>query len=292
MSEKGAVLISGTSSGIGHASALLLDKSGYRVFAGVRKEEDAKRLKTEGSRRLCPVILDITNQEQIEVILNLVMEKLGPEEGLSGLVNNAGICETGPVEFIGLERLRRQLEVNFIGHVALIQTFLPLIRKGRGRIINVTSANGLFALPLMGAYAASKFAMEGLSDSLRRELKGWRIPVCIIEPGTVDAPMWNRTVCEPQKLPNGQAEDKEGLYRELARAMIDMMNQGRRHAAQPEVIAKVVKKALEDPHPRARYKKGPGAKMAAFGTKIPEFITDWVIEKVLKKQLPTKIMGW
>lgn len=290
--DKGAVVITGTSTGIGHATALLLDRSGYCVFAGVRREQDGDKLRREGSQRLCPLILDITNQEQIDAAAALVREKLGPERGLGGLVNNAGICEPGPIEFIGIDRLRRQMEVNMIGHVAVIQAFMPLIRKGRGRVINVASATGSFALPMLGAYVASKCAMEGMSDALRRELRWWGIPVSVIEPGTVEAAMWDKTPDSPDKLPNGQVEDKEHIYDELAEAAKKLMQRGRRVAAEPELVAEVIKKALEARRPKARYRRGPGSRMAVLGSKLPESFTDWVVEKVLKKQLPAKLLGW
>jgi len=290
--EKNAVVITGTSTGIGHATALLLDRSGYRVFAGVRSKQDRDKLCGEGSERLCPLILDITNQAQIDAAAALVSEQLGPPQGLGGLINNAGICEPGPLEFMALDRLRRQIEVNLIGQVAVIQAFMPLIRKGRGRIINVGSATGRFALPMLGAYVASKCGLEGLSDALRRELRGWRIPVSVIEPGTVETAMWDKTPDSPEGLPHGRIEDKEHIYDELTQAVRELMQQGRRVAVEPEVLAQVIKKALEARRPKARYRRGPGSHMALIGSRLPELLTDWVIEKILRKQLPTKWMGW
>jgi len=288
----GAVVISGTSSGIGHATALLLDQSGYRVFAGVRREDDAQRLQAKASERLRTLILDITCQDQIDGAVVAVKEALGPEEGLAGLVNNAGICEPGPIELIGMDRFRRQIEVNLIGHVAMIQAMLPLVRQGRGRIINVSSATGRFALPILGAYVASKWALEGMSDALRRELRWLGIPVSIIEPGTVEAPLWDKTPDSIDMFPDEQIAGKNELYDELAAAVRDLMQRGRSVATEPEVLARVIKKAIEARRPKARYCCGPGARMAVLGSRLPEFLTDWVTEKILRKKLPPKLMGW
>ncbi len=290
--DKGAVVITGTSSGIGHAAALLLDRAGYRVFAGVRKTQDVEQLRGEGSGRFCPLLLDITSQQHIDAASTFVAERLGPEEGLRGLVNNAGICEPGPIEFIGMDRLRSQMDTNFIGHVAVIQAFMPLIRKGQGRIINVGSGLGDFSFPLLGAYAASKCALAAMSDALRRELRWWRIPVSLVIAGTVESPLWDKTPASRDSLPDVQVKDKDRLYEEMAGAVNDLMQQGRRAAVQPEVVAEVIKKALEARRPKARYRRGPGSRMADLGSRLPERFTDWVIERVLRKQLPGKLVGW
>jgi len=191
VAHRGAILITGTSTGIGHATAILLDRAGYTVFAGVRKVQDAARLRSEASALLCPVILDITDQAQIDTALAFIRERLGSEGGLQGLVNNAGRGEAGPMELIAIDRLRYQLEVNLVGHVALIQACLPLIRRGHGRIINIGSAAADFPMPFLGAYAASKSAMFITSTVLRRELRWWGIPVSIIQTGFVHSAIWN-----------------------------------------------------------------------------------------------------
>jgi NAD(P)-dependent dehydrogenase (short-subunit alcohol dehydrogenase family) len=290
--DQGAVVITGSSTGIGRAAALLLDRSGYRVFAGVRRPADAERLRSEGSERLRPLLLDIVDQKQVDEAAVVVAQELGPEQGLRGLVDNAGICEPGPIEFISLERVRHQIETNFVGHVAVIQAFLPLIRKGHGRIINVGSAMGEVPFPLLGAYAASKSALEAMNDSLRRELSWWGIPVSLVIPGTVESPLWDKTPDSPDGLPHGGIKDKDGLYDEMAGAVRALMQQGRRVAVQPEVLARVIKAALEARRPKARYRCGPGSRMADLGRRLPQTFTDWVIDRVLKRKLPRKLVGW
>lgn len=291
--DKGAVLITGTSSGIGRATALLLDQSGYQVFAGVRKEADAQSLRAEAKGKLHPLILDITIPEQIAAAVAEVRRILGPDRGLKGLVNNAGVCEPGPLESIAMARFRRQMEVNVTCHLEVIQAFLPMIRQETGRIINVASAIARAPLPCFGAYVASKCAMEGLSDVLRRELKRWNIHVVVIEPGTVEAAIWDETADSPEKAEGGAANaELVKLYDELSQQVYDVMQQGRKVAADPAALAQTIKKALEARWPKARYQRGPGAKMAVLGSNAPALITDWVIDNVLRKRLPTKMMGW
>jgi NAD(P)-dependent dehydrogenase (short-subunit alcohol dehydrogenase family) len=181
---QGAVLVTGASSGIGEATASHLASLGFRVFAGVRKDEDAERLR----ERVTPVKLDVVDEESIATARREV-EEAAPD-GLAGLVNNAGVSVSGPVEFIPLEELRRQLEVNVIGQVAVTQAFLPAIRRARGRIVNVSSVGGRVALPLMSPYNASKFALEAVSDSLRREVRQFGVHVAVVEPGAIRTRIW------------------------------------------------------------------------------------------------------
>lgn len=292
MQDKGAVVISGASTGIGRATALLLDGLGYRVFAGVRKEEDGERLRKDASDRLSPLRLDITDGSQIANARKQVETSLGPERGLAGLVNNAGIAVVGPLEYLPLDELRRQLEVSVFGHVAVTQAFLPLIKKERGRIINVGSATGRFALPFLGAYSMSRFAMEAFTDALRQELRPWGIPVSLVTPGTVETEMWNRAPGTAEEalrdMPPAARED----YLERASAMIDMMNKGRKRALQPGALAEVIRVALESRFPRTRYRRGPGATMAVVGSWFPSSLTDWFVAKIMENKLPSALMGW
>jgi len=168
--NRGTIVITGTSTGIGRAATPWLAKAGFQVFAGVRKVSDAP----EGPG-ITPLIIDVTDAESIAVAAQTVAAAVG-DKGLRGLVNNAGITVPGPLEFLPLDDIRRQLEVNVIGPIALIQAFLPLLRKGRGRIVNIGSIGGKMASPFLGAYHISKYGMEALSDSLRMELRPWGNP--------------------------------------------------------------------------------------------------------------------
>ena len=183
-----AVVITGTSTGIGRASALALDRLGFHVFAGVRKEADGESLRSVASERLRPVHLDVTDEESIFAAGALVAESVG-DAGLAGLVNNAGTTVPCPVEYLPLEAFRRQLDLHLIGPLALTKTLLPLLKAGRGRILNVTSVGGRVGVPFMAPYAAGKHGLEGMSDVLRLELRPQGVQVCVIEPGSVSTTM-------------------------------------------------------------------------------------------------------
>ena len=185
-----SVLITGASTGIGRATALRLDAAGWRVFAGVRKEEDAAALSEAGSERLMPLILDITGAGQIAAAAARVEAESAA--GLDGLVNNAGVAIPGPLETLAIEDFRRQVEVNMTAHVAVTQALLPAVRAATGRIVFISSIGGRVALPLTGAYHAAKFGIEAVGDVFRQELRPWGISVSIVEPGSIDTPIWER----------------------------------------------------------------------------------------------------
>lgn len=189
----GGVVITGASTGIGKECALYLDQRGYRVFAGVRKASDGEALTKVASSRLSPVILEVTDARTVPDAA-MQVERAFSELPLIGLVNNAGIGIGAPIEFLALSELRRQMEVNLVGPLALIQAFMPLLRGSRGRIVNISSISGKVAAPFLFPYNASKFALEALSDSLRAELKPWGISVSIVEPGNIKTPMLEKAL--------------------------------------------------------------------------------------------------
>jgi NAD(P)-dependent dehydrogenase (short-subunit alcohol dehydrogenase family) len=256
----------------------------------VRKTEAGEQLRREASERLSPVLLDITDPSHIARAVEFVTESLGSELPLTGVVNNAGISMAGPTELFPIDILRRHLEVNLIGHVAVTQAFLPLIRKGRGRIINIGSAAGRFALPFFGAYAASKFALVGWTDALRRELRPWGIPVSILELGTVDTPMWDKTAADTLELDATYPAEAKGLYQVSLPAMARVMESGRRRALTPEAVAELVRQVVETPRPKTRYRMGPGTRMSPIATILPDRFTDWVIAKVLAQKLTSRAL--
>ena len=199
MADRGAVVITGASTGIGEACALHLDKLGFRVFAGIRKAVDGDSLRQRASERLVPVRLDVSDQMEIDEAARHIIQALGGH-GLAGLINNAGIVVGGMLEFLPLEALRRQLEVNVVGQIAVTQALLPSLRKARGRIVNIGSVAGLISSPFTGAYSASKFALEALTDSLRMELRPWKIHVSLIEPGFIQTPILKKSVAAAEAL--------------------------------------------------------------------------------------------
>jgi len=275
------VLVTGASTGIGEACALRLDKDGWRVFAGVRKDADAQRLKAEASERLTPLILDVADQAQIDAAARTIGEAAG-ERGLQGLVNNAGISVNGPLEFLTSEDLRKQLEVNVVGQVAVTRTLLPLIRKGAGRIVNIGSIGGRMATPFLGPYNASKFAMEALTDSLRQELRPWDIRVAIVEPGSIDTKIWEKGLRDAEELEQHLPEEGLRLY---GKAFEKMRAAARKFAAAgipPDAVAKFVEHALTSSRPKTRYVVGRDAQVQRV---IAKFVPDRMRDRLVAMQL-------
>ena len=197
-----SVLITGASTGIGEDAALHLDRLGFNVFAGVRKEKDADALRQKASDRLHPLIIDVKDSDSIAAAIAEI-EKVVEGTGLDGLINNAGIVVSGPLEFIPLDAAREQFEVNVIGQIAVTQACMPMLRKATGgRIINIGSIAAIVPKPFAGLYAASKAAMEALTDSLRMELAQWGIEVIIIEPGSIATPIWEKSTSTAMWLLN------------------------------------------------------------------------------------------
>jgi NAD(P)-dependent dehydrogenase (short-subunit alcohol dehydrogenase family) len=250
-----AIVITGASTGIGEACALALDGRGCRVFAGVRSEADAQRLRGRSSPRLTSLHLDVTDAATIAAAARRVDEAVG-EAGLAGLVNNAGIVVAGPLELIPLDQLRRQFEVNVIGQVAVTQAFLPLLRRAAGRIVNMGSLNGRIAAPYLAPYAASKHALEAISDALRSELRAWGIEVSLIEPGSIATPIWDKSFAAADQLESETAAEGLALYEADLAAV---RKAGRRLAdgALPvDRVVRAVVHALFARRPKTRYPVG------------------------------------
>ncbi|MGE5282370.1 MAG: SDR family NAD(P)-dependent oxidoreductase [Chloroflexota bacterium] len=250
-----SVLITGASTGIGRATALRLDRNGWRVFAGVRREADAESLRAAGSERLTPLILDVTDADRVAAAAERVGEAVG-EAGLDGLVNNAGIGVMGPLETVPLADFRRQIEVNLTGQVAVTQALLPLIRRATGRVVFVSSGGGRMALPFGGPYHAAKFGLEAVADSIRQELRPWRIEVVVIEPGSIDTPIWERAVSAYEEMAARAPAAQEELYGErLARLREGAMRTAARGIS-PDRVAKAIERELTARRPRTRRRVG------------------------------------
>ena len=247
------VLVTGASTGIGEATARRMKAAGWEVFAAARKDADLERLRGEG---LTPLKLDVTDAGSIAA----AKAELGGRE-LHGLVNNAGVAVSGPIEHVPLDELRRQLEVNLVGQVAVIQAFLPNIREAKGRIVNVSSIGGRIALPLVGPYAASKFGLEAVSDSLRRELRPWGIHVSVIEPGAVVTPIWEKGRETADRLEAEMGEEAQARYGKLAARIRTETEKIPERGVQPDEVAKAIEQALTASRPKLRYVVGRDAKM-------------------------------
>lgn len=275
----GTVLVTGASTGIGEATALHLRSLGFSVLAGVRRDEDAERAQVQG---LSPLKLEVTDPASIQAAATGA--RAHSREGLAGLVNNAGIAVVAPLEFVPIDEFRHQLEVNVIGQVAVTQAFLPLLRTGRGRVVNIGSIQGRVALPLVGPYAASKFAIEGISDSLRRELHPQGIEVVVIEPGGIRTPIWRKGEAIAERISEAAPPEAEQLYGKLIERMRrETQKVAERTGLPPREVATVVGVALTARRPRTRYVVGREAKLrAALASRLPDRALDALIYRVLK----------
>lgn len=274
-----AVLITGASTGIGRECALRLDARGFQVFATVRKESDAESLKKEASDRLQAVFLDLTDQASIVQAEKTIAPELS-NRGLAGLVNNAGIAVPAPLEFIPLEDLRRQLEINLIGQIAVTQVFLHHLRRARGRVINMSSISGQIAMPFISPYAASKFALEAISDALRVELRPWGIHVIIVEPGSIRTPIWEKSLGKALQRLNDYPPAAIKYYGKYIQRVINLAESSGRNGLPAEAVSRVVERALNDRLPKTRYVIGRGTRYAILAEKLaPIWLRDWVIAR-------------
>ena len=277
------VLITGASTGIGRAVALRLDREGWRVFAGVRKPEDGEALKAAAtSGRLVPLIIDVTDADTITRAREEVDEAIGSTRGLNGLVNNAGIGVGGPVEFVELDEWRRQLEVNVIGQVAVTQAFLPQLRAGKGRIVNIGSVGGLLANPFLAPYCSSKFAMEAITDSLRVELRKWGMWVAIIEPGSIATPIWEKADSHYAEALAALPPEGRELYGRDVEAFAKAFLKVGTRAMPAEAVADTVLHALTAKKPKPRYVIGREAKVRlALSRILPARAMDAITSRVV-----------
>lgn len=274
-SEK-AVLVTGASTGIGYACAQALSRAGFTVFAGVRNDRDAGRLRST-HEKIRPISLDVAHSSDAAEAVRVIQEH---DVALHGVVNNAGIAVAGPLEFIPLDDFRKQFDVNVFGALAVTQACLPLLRAANGRVIFMSSVSGQLAPPFVGPYAASKFALEALADSLRMELAPWNIPVSVIEPGNVKTPIWGKGRAAKDDLFARLPPSAHEYYGNMIEVLVRVTEHEERTGIEPDAVAKTVLQALTEQRPRARYPVGnPPAwqrRMAAF---LPERLRDRLILK-------------
>jgi NAD(P)-dependent dehydrogenase (short-subunit alcohol dehydrogenase family) len=274
-----SVLVTGASTGIGRATALRLDAAGWRVFAGVRKAEDADSLRAEGSERLQPLFIDVTDAGQIAAAAERIEAEAG--EGLAGLVNNAGLAVPSPLETIPVDDFRHQIEVNLTGQVAVTQALLPSLRKGHGRIVFISSIGGRIAFPMTGAYHAAKFGIEAVGDVFRQELRSWDIPVAIVEPGSIDTPIWERGERTADEI-GGRSPQREALYGRAIERYREVVRQTAERGIPPEKVARVIEHALSAKRPRTRYLVGLDAKVQArLKPLIPTRVFDRIVARAM-----------
>lgn len=266
-----SVVVTGASSGIGRATALRLTRAGWRVFGGVRSERDAASLRAQGVE---PVLLDVTDGEQVAAAAEVV----GAE--LHGLVENAGIAVAAPLELVPLDELRRQLEVNVVGQIAVLQALLPALRRARGRVVLMGSIGGRSALPFLGPYAASKHALEAFADVLRVELAPWEIAVSIVEPASVKTAIWTKGAMHADTMRARVEPEAAALYAERVERFRSIALK-RGPGLDPVVVAKAVECALTSSRPRARYVVGRDAHLRAWIERLPTRLRDRMLARAL-----------
>jgi NAD(P)-dependent dehydrogenase (short-subunit alcohol dehydrogenase family) len=270
-----AVVVTGCSTGIGKTCALTLVREGYRVFAGVRKQADGEALRAEaGSPKLIPLLLDVTDAAQIERAAEATRHALGDEGELAGLVNNAGIAVYGPLELLPIEALRRQFEINVIGHVAVTQAFVPLLRRDRGRVIMIGSSSGFLTPPFLGPYASSKCALGSISDAFRRELAPWGIEVCLMQPGAVITPLWDKSIDDGDVWFDALPEAVRRLYAQGYGAMRQLFKDKSGKGITAEKLAERVLHALKAKSPRSHYPMGRDTLGYMLMDKLPPRLVD------------------
>jgi len=257
MTAPPGIVVTGASTGIGHASALALAEHGFQVFAGVRDPQAAERLGSAHDR-ITPISLDVTSAEQIAAAVRQVDGELG-DRPLAGLMNNAGVVAAAPLEFLALEDLRTQLEVNVVGAVAVTQAFLPRLRESRGRILFTGSVSGILTTPIVGGYCITKAALESVADSFRQELAPMGIQVSLLQLGAVETPLWDKSRDQAERYFDSAPPEVRRLYGDLIDRTVALTLDYRGRAVAPEVVASTVVRAMTCSTPRPRYLLGGDA---------------------------------
>lgn len=270
------VVVTGASTGIGRATAVRLAADGYHVLAGVRRPEDGAALAAPGIE---PVMLDITDGDARAALAERVR---GDAAGrpLRALVNNAGIAVNAPVETAPLDEWRRQIEVGVIGQIAVTQALMPALLASRARMVNIGSVGGRIAMPGFGPYASAKFAMEAVSDTLRRELRPFGVDVAVVTPGAVKTSMTERGLATADRLAAGMTPDQHARYDRLMDAFRAQAAMYARDGVPPERAAAVVSRAIAARRPRTRYTVGPDA---AVLTRLVRFLPDRTLDGMLRR---------
>ncbi|WP_436792580.1 SDR family oxidoreductase [Actinospongicola halichondriae] len=261
------VFITGTSSGIGEDAALRLDRLGHTVFAGVRRIEDGEALAARASSGLTPVVCDVADETSIAAALEIIDAAVG-SEGLQGIVNNAGVARAGPLEHLPVDEWRSQFEVNVFGQVAVTRGAIPMIRRGNGRICFVGSVSGRMGSPLMGPYSGSKFAIEGIAQSLREELRPWDIEVSVVEPGPIKTAIWAKGHAYASEMEARLGPEAMDQYRDQIEGAVKGIDNNERIGASTSKTSDAIEHALFASRPKHRYLVGTPAKLAGPLTRL------------------------
>ncbi|WP_329061524.1 SDR family oxidoreductase [Amycolatopsis sp. NBC_01480] len=273
------IVVTGASTGMGASAARELARRGFHVLAGVRRDPDAFR-----APGIEPVLLDITEPGQVAALAARVADD--PRE-LHAVVNNAGIQVNAPVEALPMAEWRRVFEVNLFGHIAVTQALLPALLRSRGRVVNISSVGGKAAMPTYGAYAGAKFALEAVSDSLRREVEPLGVRVVVVEPGGVRTEMAARGVATANRLATGMTPEQDARYGRLVQAINSLMSSGTESGLTADAAARVIAKAVMARKPRTRYTIGRDAALITRLTRVlPDRALDRVIAAGVRRHYP------
>lgn len=285
-SSKKTVVITGASSGIGRATALQMFKAGWRVFATVRKPDDGKKLQSEISEKITPLVMDVQDRGSIATAAKQLSSQL-EEQKLDGLVNVAGIGMVRPIEYATAEDFQTIFEINVFGQIAVTQMLLPWIRNARGRIVNISSVGAHIAIPFGGLLNASKSAFGLLSDTLRLELRPFGIHVCTVEPGAINTPAVGKTLGNVEAVIANLPAQGAAQYGEMLKSFAARAFAREAHGSTPDVVARVVQRALTSRRPRTRYQAGKDAK---FLVTLPRFVPDSLLDvlRLRALHLPSK----
>lgn len=273
-SPSGAVLVTGATGGIGFATSHALKERGFRVFGTFLPVEDPARLSEAGIE---PIRLDVTDTVSVEAARDEVVRLLGETAHLSGLVNNAGIADGGPIELLDLDSVRRMLDVNIFGVFAVTKAFLPLLRMSKGRIVNVSSMSGRLAVPFLGPYCACKFALEAISDTLRREMLPFGVDVVVVQPAVTRTPIWDRVA----EVDVGRFRGTP--YERVAERVKKRMAKSQRKGLDPSVIAAAIVRGLTEANPPTRIP------VVRKGKKRRLILQDWLPDRMIDRIVAKKI---
>jgi NAD(P)-dependent dehydrogenase (short-subunit alcohol dehydrogenase family) len=270
-----SVLVTGAGRGIGKSIVQHLAGRGWDVIAGVRTEADGAAVTALDSQRISSVILDVTDAGHIAALDESLPQRL------DAVVNNAGVVVSGPIEAVGPDDWRKQLEINVIGQLAVTQAVLPRLRDSRGRAVFISSVNGRLSMPMVGAYCASKFALEAAVDALRMELRPWHIGVAIVEPAQTDTDMWRTADDMVEQAESALTAEQRDLYARHIAGFKKMIPVSQKMAVPAAKVSAVVEQALTARRPRARYVVGAGNKLqVALMTNLPTSARDVVLRRV------------
>lgn len=276
-----SVVITGVSTGIGFAAAAELLNKGYKVFGSVRSESDANRLQRLWGPEFVPLIFDISNDAAVRQAAGLVKDALKGAT-LTALINNAGIAHSGPIQFFSLDNMREQMEINVLGLLRTTQLFLPLLGgikekvKTPGKVINISSVSGIITTPFMGPYCASKFAVESLSDAMRREFSVYGIKVVVVQPGPIKTEIWRKAKEQVDEYP-------DNIFSPLLANRSAIVDKRSKNALPVEKVATLLREIIENKKPRDRYLITPNKPMVQLARRLPVWLQDKLLIKMLLK---------